>query len=256
MALIVEQFPCRSDNFGVLIHDPDARLTAAIDAPEFGPIKARLDEMGWRLNRILTTHHHGDHVEANLALKKEYACTVTGPSEEADRIPGINDHVRGGDTFMFGGFQVRIIDTPGHTLGHISYWLPEARVVFSADALFAMGCGRIFEGTPEMMWNSLERLAALPDETAVYCGHEYTEANARFAVTVEPDNADLIARAEEVRRLRQAGKPTLPTTIALEKRTNPFLRAGQPSIRRRLDMVDADPVAVFAELRRRKDNFA
>ena len=255
MALIVEQFPCRTDNFGVLIHDPETRMTASIDAPEFAPIKAKLDEKGWRLNRILTTHHHADHVEANLALKKEYACTVTGPAVEADRIPGINVEVRGGDTFAFGAFQVRVIDTPGHTLGHISYWLPEAGVVFAADALFALGCGRIFEGTPEMMWASLERLAALPDETSVYCGHEYTEANARFAVTVEPENADLIARAEEVRRLRQAGKPTLPTTIALEKRTNPFLRARAPTIGKRLDMSGAEPVEVFAELRRRKDNF-
>jgi hydroxyacylglutathione hydrolase len=255
MALIIEQFTCRTDNFSVLIHDPETRMTASIDAPEFAPIKAKLDEKGWRLNRILTTHHHGDHVEANLALKKEYACTVTGPAVEADRIPGINVEVRGGDTFAFGGFQVRVIDTPGHTLGHISYWLPEAGVLFAADTLFAMGCGRIFEGTPEMMWASLERLAALPDETIVYCGHEYTEANARFAVTVEPENADLISRAEEVRRLRQAGKPTLPTTIALEKRTNPFLRAREPRIAKRLDMSGAEPVEVFAELRRRKDNF-
>ena len=255
MALIVEQFPCRTDNFGVLIHDPDTRMTASIDAPEFAPIKAKLDEKGWRLNRVLTTHHHADHVEANLALKKEYACTVTGPAIEADRIPGINVEVRGGDRFAFGAFQVRVIDTPGHTLGHISYWLPEAGVVFAADTLFALGCGRIFEGTPEMMWASLERLAALPDETRVYCGHEYTEANARFAVTVEPENADLITRAEEVRRLRQAGKPTLPTTIALEKATNPFLRARAPTIGKRLDMSGAEPVEVFAELRRRKDNF-
>jgi hydroxyacylglutathione hydrolase len=253
MALIVEQFPCRTDNFGVLIHDPDTRLTASIDAPEFGPIAATLK--GWRLNRILTTHHHADHVEANLALKKEFASTVTGPALEADRIPGINEEVRGGDSFMFGGFQVRVIDTPGHTLGHVSYYLPEAGIVFAADTLFAMGCGRIFEGTAMMMWNSLARLAALPEETGVYCGHEYTEANARFAVTVEPENADLISRAEEVRRLRLAGKATLPTTIGLEKRTNPFLRAGQASIRARLDMVNAEPVDVFAELRRRKDNF-
>jgi len=255
VALIVEQFTCRTDNFGVLIHDSDARLTAAIDAPEFGPIKAKLDEKGWRLNRILTTHHHGDHVEANLALKSEYACTVIGPAEEAGRIPGINDEVRGGMSFTFGNFEVRVIDTPGHTLGHICYWLPTAAVVFTADTLFALGCGRVFEGTPEMMWTSLEKLAALPDETQVYCGHEYTESNARFAVTVEPENTELLARAEEVKRLRAAGKPTLPTTIGLEKRTNPFLRAGEKSIRARLGMEDAPPAAVFAELRKRKDNF-
>lgn len=255
MALTIEQFTCRTDNFGVLIHDPEARVTASIDAPEFGPIKAKLDENGWRLNKILTTHHHGDHVEANLALKKAYACTVTGPAEEADRIPGINDEVRGGAAFMFGGFEVRVIDTPGHTAGHVSYWLPQAAVVFVADTLFAMGCGRIFEGTPQVMWASLRKLAALPDETKVYCGHEYTEANARFALTVEPENAELVKRAEEVRRLRAAGKPTLPTTISLEKRTNPFLRAGEPLIGARLGMENAAPVEVFAELRKRKDEF-
>lgn len=255
MALIVEQFTCRTDNFGVLIHDDSARLTASIDAPESAPIQARLRDKGWHLNLILTTHHHGDHVEANIALQNAYSCTVTGPAEESDRIPGITDKVRGGDTFVFGGFEMRVIATPGHTLGHVCYWLPGAAIVFTADTLFALGCGRIFEGTPEMMWASLQRLAALPDETQVYCGHEYTEANARFAVTVEPDNADLVARAEEVRRLLAAGKPTLPTTIGLEKRTNPFLRAGEPSIRARLGMENAAPAEVFAEIRKRKDHF-
>ncbi len=255
MALIVEQFICRSDNFGVLIHDPESRQTAAIDAPELGPIKERLDEKGWTLNRIFTTHHHGDHVEGNLALKKEYRCTIIGPEKEADRIPGIDQMTRGDDSLKFGSFEVRVMDTPGHTLGHISYWLPEARTAFVADTLFAMGCGRLLEGTPEMMWESLQKIAALPDDTVLYCGHEYTEANARFALSVEPDNADLVARADEVRRLRQAGKATLPTTVALEKRTNPFLRADEPSIRSRLGMKDADVVAVFAELRSRKDNF-
>ena len=255
MALIVEQFTCRTDNFGVLIHDPDTRMTAAIDAPEFGPIKERLDEKGWRLNQILVTHHHQDHVEGNLALKKEYACTITGPEGEADRIPGIDERARGGDRFRFGGLEVHVIDTPGHTLGHISYWLPDARVAFVADTLFAMGCGRLLEGTAAMMWDSLEKLAALPDDTVIYCGHEYTEANARFALTVEPDNPALVARADEVRKLREAGKATLPTTIAMEKRTNPFLRADQGSIRTRLGLEDADTVAVFAELRRRKDSF-
>jgi hydroxyacylglutathione hydrolase len=255
MALIVEQFTCRTDNFGLLIHDPKAGVTASIDAPEFGPIKARLDEKGWRLNKILTTHHHGDHVEANLALKKAYACTVTGPAEEADRIPGIDDEVRGGDAFMFGAFEVRVIDTPGHTAGHVSYWLPGPAIVFTADTLFALGCGRIFEGTPQVMWASLEKLAALPEDTQIYCGHEYTEANARFAVTVEPDNAELIARAEKVRRQRAVGEATLPTTIGLEKRTNPFLRAREPSIRAKLGMEKAPAAEVFGELRKRKDSF-
>jgi hydroxyacylglutathione hydrolase len=255
MALIVEQFPCRSDNFGVLIHDPDDRVTAAIDAPEYEPIVTRLRDKGWNLDLILTTHHHADHVEANLALKREFGCSVTGPAAEADRIPGIDRQVRGGDMFTVGSVEVRVIDTPGHTLGHVSYWLPEAATAFVADTLFSLGCGRVLEGTPDMMWTSLEKLAALPDETAVYCGHEYTEANARFAVTIEPDNPDLARRAEEVRQLRADGKPTLPTTIGLEKRTNPFLRTREKSIRDRLAMEGATPAQVFAELRRRKDNF-
>jgi hydroxyacylglutathione hydrolase len=255
MALIFEQFICRSDNFGVLVHDPATRETASIDAPEFGPIKERLDQKGWKLDRILTTHHHGDHVEANLALKKEYGCTIIGPADEAAQIPGIDRPVRGGDSFKFGGSDVRVLDTPGHTLGHISYWMPDARTAFVADTLFAMGCGRLLEGTPEMMWPSLQKIAALPDETVIYCGHEYTAANARFALSVEPENVALVARAEEVRKLREAGKVTLPTTVAAEKRTNPFLRENEPAIRARLGLRDAGVVAVFAELRRRKDNF-
>jgi hydroxyacylglutathione hydrolase len=255
MPLIVEQFPCRSDNFGVLIHDPDQRVTASIDAPEEEPIVARLKEKGWNLDRILTTHHHEDHVEANLALKRAYGCAITGPAKEADRIPGIDDRVSGGDSFRFGGYEVRVIDTPGHTIGHISYWLPGAGIAFVADTLFALGCGRIFEGTAEMMWNSLEKLAALPDQTVVYCGHEYTEANARFAVTIEPENPELMRRAEEVRRLRSEGAATLPTTIALEKSTNPFLRADEATVRARLGMDDAPAAEVFAEIRRRKDDF-
>jgi hydroxyacylglutathione hydrolase len=255
MALIIEQFFCRSDNYGVLIHDPVAGLTASIDAPEEKPIRDALAAKGWRLDRIFTTHHHGDHVEANLPLKATYGCTIVGPAGEADRIPGIDETVKGGDTFLFGGFEVRVIDTPGHTLGHISYWLPTAGVAFVADTLFALGCGRIFEGTPQMMWDSLLKLRALPDETRIYCGHEYTEANARFALTIEPDNADLVARAKEVTRLRAAGKPTLPTTIGLEKATNPFLRADAAGMGARLGLADAASAEIFAEIRRRKDNF-
>ena len=255
MALIVEQFPCRSDNYGVLIHDPENGLTASIDAPELDPIVAKLAEKGWKLDRILTTHHHADHVEANLGLKEAFGCTITGPAEEAAQIPGIDAQVRGGDSFRFGSFDVRVLATPGHTAGHISYWFPEAGVAFVADALFALGCGRIFEGTPAMMWESLNRIAALPDDTIVYCGHEYTESNARFALTIEPGNAHLVKRAEEVKRLRAAGKPTLPTTIGIEKKTNPFLRAAEPAIAAEVGMAGADPLAVFAEIRRRKDDF-
>jgi hydroxyacylglutathione hydrolase len=255
MSLLIEQFTCRSDNFGVLIHDPQSGLTASIDAPEEAPIRARLAEKKWHLAHIFTTHHHTDHVEANLPLKAAFDCTITGPSGEAAKIPGIDKSVSEGDTIAFGEYEIEVIETPGHTLGHISYWIPSAKVAFVADTLFAMGCGRVFEGTPEMMWNSLEKLLALPDETTIYCGHEYTLANAKFALTVDPDNADLVARAKEVESLRAAGKATLPTTIGLEKKTNPFLRVNDPKIRKLLGMAGASPAEVFAEIRRRKDNF-
>lgn len=255
MALTIEQFNCRSDNFGVLIHDPESGLTASIDAPEEGPISAQLAQHNWRLDHIFTTHHHGDHVEANLALKSAHGCTITGPAGEAAKIPGLDRAVNEGDTIAFGAFKIDVVETPGHTLGHISYVIPKAGVAFVADTLFSMGCGRVFEGTPEMMWHSLEKLLALPDSTNIYCGHEYTLANAKFALTIEPGNADLVARAKEVEALRNAGRPTLPTTIAIEKRTNPFLRVNEPEIRANLRMADAAPAEVFAEIRKRKDNF-
>jgi len=255
MDLVIEQFICRSDNYGVLMHDPQSGLTASIDAPEEAAIRAHLDSKGWRLDHIFTTHHHGDHVEGNEALKAAFGCTITGPAAEADKIPGIDTGVRGGQAFSFGEYDVRVIDTPGHTNGHISFWLPGAGVAFTADTLFAMGCGRVFEGTPPMMYESLERLRALPDETVIYCGHEYTETNARFAVTVDPDNAELAKRYETVKQQRAAGEMTLPTTIALEKATNPYFRVDDPGIRRTLGMEQASPVEVFAEIRKRKDNF-
>lgn len=255
MALAIEQFNCLSDNFGVLIHDPDTGITASIDAPEEGPITAKLAEKGWSLDRIFTTHHHADHVDGNLPLKSAQGCKITGPAGEAAKIPGLDDAVSEGDKIAFGSVELSVIETPGHTLGHISYWIPKSGVAFVADTLFAMGCGRVFEGTPEMMWNSLEKLLALPDETTIYCGHEYTLANARFALSIEPDNGELVARASEVEKLRAAGEPTLPTTMAIEKRTNPFLRVNEPAIRSNLGMADATPAEVFAEIRKRKDNF-
>ena len=255
MALTIDQFPCRSDNFGVLIHDTEANKTASIDAPEFQPIIDRLADRGWGLDTILVTHHHADHVEANLTLKTAYDCTIIGPARGAGKIPGIDQTVDDGDTLAFGTYEVQVIATPGHTLDHVSYYLPGAGVAFAADTLFAIGCGRIFEGDPEMMWASLRKLMALPDDTTVYCGHEYTQANARFAMAIEPDNPELVARAEEVDALRAAGKPTLPTTIAREKATNPFLRVDQPGIRQRLRLQDAPAAEVFAEIRRRKDSF-
>jgi hydroxyacylglutathione hydrolase len=255
MTLIVEQFSARADNFGVLIHDGATGLTAAIDAPEAAPIEAVLRERGWKLDHIFVTHHHADHTDGIPPLKAAYETRVTAPAGEAHRIPGVDDTVKGGDRIRFGSFDIDVIDTPGHTLGHVSYYLPEAGIAHVADTLFAVGCGRVIEGTMEMMWASLEKLAALPPETAIYCGHEYTEANIRFALTVDPDNADLVARAAEVKALRAAGKATLPTTIARELATNPFLRVNDPTIRSRLGMQTASDAAVFGEMRRRKDAF-
>lgn len=253
--LDIDLFSCRSDNFGVLVHDPATGLTASIDAPEEKAILDALARRGWTLSHIFTTHHHGDHVEANLPLKARFGATIVGPAREAARIPGIDRTVDGGDAFDFAGRRVEVIATPGHTAGHVSYHLPEEKLLFAADTLFALGCGRLFEGTAADMWQSLSKLARLPDETRVYFGHEYTLSNARFAVTVDPDNAALARRAAEIERLRADGAFTAPTTIGVEKETNPFLRASDPAIRRHLGMEGAGDAEVFGEIRARKDRF-
>ena len=249
--LEIHQFPCLSDNFGVLIRDAD--VVASIDAPDAKAVAAALAGKGWRLTHILTTHHHGDHTDGNLAVKAETKCTIVGPRAEAARIPGIDTQVGQGDTFKFGTHEVRVLDTPGHTAGHISYWIPSANVTFVGDTLFAIGCGRVIEGNAQMMWQSLQKLMALPKETAVYCGHEYTQANAKFALTVEPENAALQKRAKEIDQLRAAGKPTLPTNIGLELETNPFLRPHVPAIQQRLGMVGKPEWQIFGEIRERKN---
>lgn len=251
--LEIDLFPCRSDNFGVLLHDPATGATASIDAPEEKPILDALSRRGWKLSHIFTTHHHNDHVEANLALKQRFAVTIIGPARET--IPGIDRKVDGGDSFDFAGRRVEVILTPGHTAGHVCFYLPDEKLLFAADTLFALGCGRLFEGTATQMWDSLSKLAALPDETTVYFGHEYTLPNARFARTIDPDNAVLSARVAEIEALRAAGAFTAPTTIGLEKATNPFLRAADPAIRRHLGLERASDGEVFAEIRGRKDRF-
>jgi hydroxyacylglutathione hydrolase len=253
--LEIYQFPCLSDNYGVLIHDAGAGLTASIDAPEAGKVKAALAEKGWRLTHILATHHHADHTGGNAALKAETGCTVIGPRGEAAKIPGIDTKVGDGDEFAFGSHQVRVLETPGHTAGQVNYFIPSAKVAFCGDTLFAIGCGRIIEGTPRMMWSSLQKLMALPADTAVYCGHEYTQANATFALTIEPENAALQKRAKEVDGLRAAGKPTLPTSIGLELETNPFLRPHVAAIQKRLGMEGRPEWEIFAEIRDRKNKF-
>lgn len=255
MPLEIEQFMCRSDNFGVLLHDPESGQTASIDAPEEGPILKALERRGWTLTHILTTHRHGDHIEGNEALKERYGATIIGPKAEAGSIPGIDRQVSEGDRFDFAGRRVEVIETPGHTRGHVCYYLPEEKLLFAADTLFVLGCGRVFEGTPAEMWNSLQKLSRLPDDTEVYCGHEYTLSNARFAVTVDPHNAELQERLKEIERLRAEDKPTAPTTIGREKATNPFLRPHDKNIRETLEMRDVSDAEVFAEIRKRKDRF-
>ncbi len=251
--LEIHQFPCLSDNFGVLIHDPAANVTASIDAPETSAVKAALAAKGWKLTHILTTHHHADHTDGNLALKAETGCTIIGPKAEAARIPGIDKMVGQGDSFNFGNFKVEVLDTPGHTAGHISYVIPQAKVAFVGDTLFAVGCGRVIEGDMKMMWTSLAKLIALPADTTVYCGHEYTQSNIKFALTIEPGNAALQARAKEVDALRVAGKPTLPTTMAAEMATNVFLRVASPEIQERLGMKGRADWEIFGEIRERKN---
>ncbi|MGD8831820.1 MAG: hydroxyacylglutathione hydrolase [Pseudomonadales bacterium] len=255
MALEVHMFPCLKDNYGFLVHDPVADVTAVIDTPEVAPINAALEDKGWRLTHILNTHHHFDHAGGNEALKKQWGCTVVGAANDAERIPGIDVGVADGDRFPFGSTSALILEVPGHTVGHIAYYFEEDGIAFVGDTLFALGCGRLFEGSPAQMWSSLGKLMALPDDTVVYCAHEYTQANARFALTVEPGNPALRRRSEEIDKLRAAGKPTVPTTIGLEKATNPFLRPDSENLRETVGMAEGDPVAVFAETRRRKDSF-
>lgn len=253
--LDIYQFMCRSDNFGVLIHDESAGMTASIDAPEAAAVEAALFQTGWNLTHIITTHHHFDHVEGHEALKQKYGCAIIAPAAEAQKIPMVDETVREGDHFMFGGFKVEVIETPGHTLGQVNYFIPDAKVAFTGDTLFALGCGRIFEGTPAQMWASMKKLKALPQDTTIYCGHEYTLSNAEFAVSVDPDNAALLKRFEEIKALRADDKPALPTTMALELETNPFLRVEDAALRAHLNMSDASDEAVFTEIRRLKDNF-
>lgn len=249
--LQIHQFTCLEDNFGVLVHHEPSGETVSIDAPDAGAIIAALAQKGWRLTHILVTHHHADHTQGIAALKTDTGCTVIGPANPA--IAGIDKVVRDGDTIALAGDEVKVIATPGHTLDMLNYHFTKAGVAFTADTLFAMGCGRVFEGTPAQMWDSLGKLIALPRETQIYCGHEYTLSNARFSLKIDPDNAALKARAAEVEKLRTEGRPTLPTTLALELETNPFLRAADPAIRKNLGMENAPDAEVFAEIRERKN---
>jgi hydroxyacylglutathione hydrolase len=253
--LEIHQFACLKDNYGVLVHDPDGGVTLSIDAPEAGAVKQALDERGWRLTHILATHHHADHTAGIASLKAETGCFVIGPRDEAQRIPGLDRTAAEPDVLSLGGIEIKVLDTPGHTIGHVTYWIEKAKVAFVGDTLFAMGCGRVLEGTPEMMWRSLKKIAALPRDTLIYCGHEYTVSNGKFGASIEPDNAALQQRLAESEAKRAEGIATLPTRIDIELETNVFLRVARQDVREHVGLPLAADWKVFADLRERKNRF-
>lgn len=255
MTMEIELIPAFSDNYLFLVYDRDDGVCAIVDPGDAAPVLKRLDELGLTLTHIFNTHHHPDHTGANTALKERTGATIAGPRAEAAKIPGIDTELGEGDTFQFGSHTAKIFDVPGHTAGHIAWWFEAEKAVFVGDTLFALGCGRLFEGTPDQMWTSLSKLMALPDDTKVYCAHEYTQANARFAVTVEPGNQALLDRAAEIDAMRAKGISTVPTTIGLERATNPFVRPTSENLQKTVGLPGGEPVAVFAETRARKDNF-
>jgi hydroxyacylglutathione hydrolase len=248
-------FLCLKDNYGVLLHDTESGATASIDAPEAGPIEAALDATGWKLTDILVTHHHADHTAGIAALKQKYKCRVIAPAAEADKIPAVDQTVREGDKVTVGKLVGSVIETPGHTNGHIAYWFHADKLAFVGDTLFSIGCGRVIEGTPGMMWRSLLKLRDLPNDTEIYCGHEYTAANIKFALTIDKNNPVLEARASQVQQLIAEGEPTIPVTIGDEKLANPFLRADVADLACDIGMAGKEASQVFAEIRARKNKF-
>lgn len=256
MKLMIEQLPVLSDNYIYLLHDPSTGATAAVDPAVPEPVLEALQRRGWSLSHILNTHHHHDHTGGNTVLKQATGCTIVGARSDAARIPGIDMEVGERDSFMLGAAAAKVFEVPGHTSGHIAYWFPDSHALFCGDTLFTLGCGRLFEGTAEQMWDSLLKLRGLPGDTLVYCAHEYTQSNARFARTIERDNATLQARIREVDAVRARGLPAVPSRLDEEKETNPFLRADIAAVKRAVGLDDAtDAARVFAEIRRRKDAF-
>jgi hydroxyacylglutathione hydrolase len=248
-------FRCLSDNFGVLLHDPATGATAAIDAPEAAAVEQALKETGWKLTDILVTHHHADHTDGIRALKERYKCRVVAPAGEAGKIAAFDELVKEGDSVKVGDLAATVIETPGHTAGHISYWFHADKLAFVGDTLFSIGCGRVIEGTPAQMWASLKKLRDLPDDTQIYCGHEYTLSNIKFARTVEPDNTALAAREAQAKAQVANGEPTIPVTIGAEKAENPFLRADRADVAANVGMSRKPAAEVFAEIRARKNKF-
>ncbi len=253
--LEIHQIAVLSDNYVYLAHDPGTGATAVVDPATTDEVFAALEEKGWTLTHILNTHHHADHIGGNEVLKKATGCIIVGPAADAARIPGIDIQVGDGDTYSLGDQIARVFDVPGHTRGHIAYWFKDSEALFCGDTLFALGCGRLFEGTPSQMWESLSKFKNLPPETNVYCAHEYTQSNAAFAITVEPDNKALVARKIKIDTMRAKGERTVPSTLGVEFATNPFLRPDSPDLQRTLGLEGADLVTVFAETRARKDSF-
>jgi hydroxyacylglutathione hydrolase len=253
MSLQVHQFPCLSDNYGFLLHDPDSQETACIDTPDAEAYLREAAARGWRITQIWNTHWHPDHAGGNAAIMEATGCTVVAPAIDSPKIAGVDRAVAGGDTVMLGNWTSDVIDVGGHTLGHVAYHLATAHIAFVGDSLFALGCGRMFEGTADQFWSSLSRLKALPPETSLYCAHEYTASNARFALHADPENAELRLYADEIERLRASGTPTVPTRLSRELATNPFLRADDGEIQSRWG--GSNPVETFARLRAAKDSF-
>ncbi|GLT09380.1 hydroxyacylglutathione hydrolase [Sulfitobacter porphyrae] len=247
--------PCLSDNYAYLLHDEATGETACIDVPEAGPIKAALEDHGWTLSQVWLTHHHWDHVDGLADLLADHHASVVGAAADAHRMPELNVPVKEGDTVKLGSLTAHILDVSGHTVGHIAFYVPGASAAFTADSLMALGCGRLFEGTPAQMWDSMQKLMKLPGDTTICSGHEYTASNAKFALTVDPQNDALISRAKAVEDARAKGQPTVPSQLSTELQTNPFLRPADPGIRANLGMPDASDSDVFAEIRKRKDNF-
>ncbi|CAO3411423.1 hydroxyacylglutathione hydrolase [Azospirillum largimobile] len=247
--------PAFADNYIYVLRDAASGKVGVVDPGEAAPVQAALERRGWTLTHIFLTHHHNDHIGGVAELKARHRATVIGARADAHRIPDLDVALGDGDRTVFGEQTARVIAVPGHTSGHIAFWFEAAETLFSGDTLFSLGCGRLFEGTPAQMWESLQSLRSLTDSTRVYCGHEYTQSNGRFALTADPDNSALRQRMEEVAALRERNQPTIPTTIGLERRTNPFLRADDPAVQSAIGLPGAPPVEVFAELRHRKDHF-